>query len=218
MIAPATAFASSGSAEPREGVCRVEGEVRHVYPDRVRLPLTFDPARLHADLVLLAASEWTPHFVPRNYSGAWDVMPLRAPADAEHPILMIAARPDARDFVDAPPLRHTPYLREVLARFDCPLRSVRLMRLGPGARILEHRDLGLSAEEGLVRLHVPIVTSSEVRFEVNRRPVEMAPGEVWYLRLSDPHQVENAGSQARIHLVIDADMSPWLETQLGGQG
>lgn len=196
----------------------MEGEVGHVYPDRVRLPLSLDPARLLADLTLLAETVWTPHFVPQNYSGTWDVMPLRSPAGAEHPILMIAAQADARDFVDAPPLARAPYLRAVLARFDCVLRSVRLMRLGPRSRIHEHRDPGLCAEEGLVRLHLPIVTSSQVRFEVNRRPVAMAPGEVWYLRLSDPHRVENAGPDARIHLVIDAEMSPWLASQLGGQG
>jgi quercetin dioxygenase-like cupin family protein len=69
-----------------------------------------------------------------------------------------------------------------------------------------------------VRLHLPILTNSRVRFEVNGRPVVMAPGEVWYLRLSDPHSVDNAGDDARIHLVIDAEMSPWLAAQLGGQG
>jgi hypothetical protein len=196
----------------------VEGDVRYIYPDRVRLPLGFDPVRLRADLATLGAEPLTPHFVPQNYSGDWGVLPLRAPAGAEHPILMIAAQPDARDFVDTPPLARTPYLRAVLARFDCRLRSVRLMRLGPGSCIREHRDLGLCAEEGLVRLHLPILTNSRVRFEVNGRPVVMAPGEVWYLRLSDPHSVDNAGDDARIHLVIDAEMSPWLAAQLGGQG
>ncbi|RSV39699.1 aspartyl beta-hydroxylase [Sphingomonas sp. ABOLE] len=192
----------------------MEAEKRYVYPDRVRLRLIFDAARLRADLAALAASSWTPHFVPQNYSGDWGVMPLRAPAGADHPILMIAAHPDARDFVDAPALRRAPYLREVLSHFDCTLRSVRLMRLGPRSCIREHCDPGLSAEEGLVRLHLPILTNSRVRFEVNRRPVVMAPGEVWYLRLSDPHRVDNAGADARVHLVIDAAMSPWLDAQL----
>ncbi|OAN63892.1 aspartyl/asparaginyl beta-hydroxylase domain-containing protein [Sphingomonas sp. TDK1] len=191
--------------------------MRYVYPDRVRLPLVFDPVRLRADLATLAAGTWTPHFVPQNYSGDWGVMPLRAPLGAEHPILQIAAMPDARDFVDRPALQRAPYLREVLSHFDCTLRSVRLMRLGPGSCIREHRDLGLCAEDGLARLHIPILTNSQVRFEVNRDPVVMAPGEVWYLRLSDPHRVDNAGADARVHLVIDAEMSPWLDAQLRGR-
>lgn len=194
----------------------MEAEMRYVYPDRVRLPVIFDPARLRADLAVLAGSAWTPHFVPQNYKGDWGVMPLRAPVGADHPILQIAAQPDARDFADAPALQHAPYLRAVLTHFDCALRSVRLMRLGPGSCIREHRDGGLCAEEGLVRLHIPILTNSQVRFEVNRRPVVMAPGEVWYLRLSDPHRVDNAGADARVHLVIDAEMSPWLHAQLCG--
>lgn len=194
----------------------MNGDIRHVYPDRVRLPLTFDAAQLLVDLESLAADEWTPHFVPNNYAGEWGAMPLRAPAGAEHPILMITSPPDARTFVDAPPLLRVPYLREVLGHFRCRLRTVRLMRLGPRSRILEHRDPGLCAEQGQVRLHVPIVTNPQVCFEVNRSPVTMAPGEVWYLRLSDPHRVDNAGGTPRIHLVIDADMNPWLAAQLAG--
>lgn len=184
------------------------------YGDRIRLPLTFDAMRLAADLDALGGCEWTPHFVTRNYDGEWSAMPLRAPAGAEHPILMITTHPGVSDFVDAPPLARAPYLRQVIAAFDCPLRSVRLMRLGPGSTILEHSDPGMAAEEGSVRLHLPIVTNPQVEFNVNRRPVPMAPGEVWYLRLADPHSVANRGTTDRIHLVIDAEMNGWLAGQL----
>lgn len=44
--------------------------------------------------------------------------------------------------------------------------------------------------------------------------VTMAAGETWYLRLSDPHRVDNLGDSPRVHLVIDADLSPWLIGQL----
>lgn len=184
------------------------------FGDRIRLPLAFDADRLAADLATLSQDEWTPHFVARNYSGDWSAMPLRAPAGAEHPILMIAAHPGTRDFVDAPPLARAPYLQTVLAAFACPLRTVRLMRLAPGSAILEHSDPGLCAEEGCVRLHVPIATNPLVDFRVNGRAVAMAPGEIWYLRLSDPHSVVNRGASDRVHLVIDADMNDWLARHL----
>ncbi|MGK6355414.1 aspartyl/asparaginyl beta-hydroxylase domain-containing protein [Sphingomonas sp. DT-207] len=182
--------------------------------DRIRLPFAFDPVRLAADLEALADTEWTPHFVTCNYQGEWSAMPLRAPAGAEHPILMITAHPGVTDFVDAPPLARAPYLQQVIAAFDCPLRSARLMRLTPGSVILEHSDPGMAAEEGSVRLHLPIVTNAQVEFNVNRRPVPMAPGEVWYLRLSDPHSVANRGPTDRVHLVIDAEVNDWLADQL----
>ena len=183
------------------------------YPDRVRLPIAFDPLRLAADLAALEGTQWTPHFVPRNYVGDWSAMPLRAPKGAEHPILMIVSQPDG-ECVDAPALRRTPYFGAVLGALDCPLRNVRLMQLAPGSSILEHRDPGLCAEEGSVRLHIPILTNPGVRFYVNGTSVAMAAGETWYLRLSDPHRVDNLGDSPRVHLVIDADLSPWLIGQL----
>jgi hypothetical protein len=186
----------------------------HDYGDRIRLPLAFDAARLAADLDALGSTDWTPHFVTRNYQGEWSAMPLRAPAGAEHPILMITSHPGVTDFVAAPPLARAPYLQQVIAAFDCALRSVRLMRLAPGSTILEHSDPGMAAEEGSVRLHIPIATNPHVEFNVNRRPVAMAPGEVWYLRLADPHSVANRGATDRVHLVIDAEMNDWLAGQL----
>jgi hypothetical protein len=38
----------------------------------------------------------------------------------------------------------------------------------------------------------------------------MAAGELWYLRLSDPHSVHNAGETARVHLVVDCIMNAAL--------
>jgi hypothetical protein len=44
--------------------------------------------------------------------------------------------------------------------------------------------------------------------------VVMAPGEAWYLRLSDPHSVANRGTTDRVHLVIDCVVDAWLTDQL----
>lgn len=183
-------------------------------PDRVRLPFAFDPVPLAADLVALADMEWVRHFVPQNYEGEWSALPLRAQAGVTHPILMIASPPDAAAFVDTPLLGMLPAIAAVLAAFRCPLTTVRLMRLGPGARIKPHRDVDLDAEAGWARIHVPITTNPGVRFAVNGKPVEMAAGEAWYLRLSDTHSAENLGTEDRIHLVLDARVDSWLAAQL----
>lgn len=179
-------------------------------PDAVRLPLAFDADAMAAECTALARGDWNDHFVRRNYDGAWSVIPLRAPAEARHPVMMIQSDPGARDYVDTPFLAACPAIRTALARFGCPLLSVRLMRLGPGSRIKEHRDPDLSFEEGAVRLHVPLITHDGVVFSLNRRRVVMAAGSCWYLRLSDPHAVENPGPGERFHLVIDAPVTPAL--------
>lgn len=180
------------------------------FPDRLRLPLTFDPQRLAADLDALASVPWTAHFVQQNYEGDWSAIALRMPAAARHPIQMILSDPGCADFVDTPFLTSAPYFRKVLGHFKCPLLSVRLMRLSAGSIIKEHRDHDLSFEDGTVRVHIPVVTNPEVDFRLSGVRCQMPAGSAWYLRLSDPHSVANRGATDRVHMVIDAAVNGWL--------
>jgi hypothetical protein len=186
--------------------------------DRVKLPLQFSPDKLREDLARLEQSAWIDHFVKQNYEGNWSVIPLRGPAGTQHPVMMIYADPSCRDFADTPLLEACPYFREVLSAFGCPLDAVRLMKLTPGSVIKEHRDHDLSLEEGAARLHIPVQTNPGVAFVLNGLPVVMAPGECWYLRLSDPHRVANLGETDRVHLVIDCRVNDWLRTLVAGPG
>ena len=180
------------------------------FPDRLCLPLRFDPALLVHDLANLSSAAWVRHYVRQNYEGDWSVIALRAPAGETHPIRMINADPTCRNFVDTPLLDACPYFREVMDTFQAPLRNVRLMRLAAGSAIKEHEDLDLSFEDGKVRLHIPVVTSDRVEFMLNRTRVVLEAGSCWYLRLTDPHSVANRGSEDRVHLVIDAHVNDWI--------
>ena len=182
-------------------------------PDRVRLPLDFDPEALAADLAGIAEDEWIGHVARGNFEGRWDIIPLRSAAGETHPLRLINTDPGAAEFVDTPWLARMPAFRAALGRLRCTLRSVRLMRLAAGSRIREHKD-ALDAELGMIRLHVPVVTSPDVDFRLAGRRVEMAPGSVWYLRLTETHSVANRGMRDRIHLVIDTVMNDWLERML----
>jgi hypothetical protein len=184
------------------------------FPDRLRLPLAFDPGLLARDLDRLSSDQWIRHYVSQNYDGDWSVIPLRGPAGETHPLRMINADPTARSFVDTPVLEACAYFRDVLARFECPLGLVRLMRLTPGSRIHEHTDVDLSFEEGKVRIHIPVATNEGVEFYLNKSRVVLEAGSAWYLRLSDPHSVFNNGATDRVHMVIDAHVSPWIEDLL----
>jgi hypothetical protein len=179
-------------------------------PDRLRLPFTFDPELLARDLHGLSSVEWVKHFVPQNYEGDWSVIPLRGKAGATHPVMMIYSDPTCRDFEDTPLLAACPYFQKVLAIFAAPLQAVRLMRLTAGSIIKEHSDHDLSFEDGVVRIHVPVVTNAAVEFYLNRERVVLEAGSSWYLRLSDPHSVVNRGASDRVHLVIDAEVNAWV--------
>jgi hypothetical protein len=184
------------------------------FADRVRLPFSFDADRLRADLERVVSSTWVDHLVRQNYEGDWDVLPLRFTAGATHPVMQIYADPTATRFEDGPLLDQMPYVRAVIAHFECPIQSVRLMRLSPGSVIKEHSDHDLAAEWGAARIHIPITTNPKVEFLLNQRRIVMEPGSAWYLRLSDAHSVANRGTSDRVHLVIDCIANDWLIGQL----
>lgn len=177
-------------------------------PDSARLPLAFDPAGLQADVDSLVPADWVPHFNTRYYEGDWSGAALRAVggvADRLYP------DPSAGDrFADTPILDRCPHARAVVAAFECPLLAVRFLRLGPGSRIREHTDYNLSVDDGEIRIHVPVSTNAGVQFLLGGAPVDMAPGEAWYLNLNLPHAVVNAGSVPRVHLVVDCVVDDWL--------
>lgn len=197
--------------EPTPGLVAVEA-----WPDRLQLPVAFDPAKLEAALDAVDGTPWTDHFVTRNYEGRWSAIALRAPAGTEtqHPVLQITSHPGVTDFTDTPVLDRAPYLRHVLTALGFPLCAARLMRLDPGSAIHTHRDADLDIDAGCARLHIPITTNPGVEFLLNDVPVVMTPGECWYLRLSDPHSVRNDGATPRVHLVIDAPAGDGLRALL----
>jgi quercetin dioxygenase-like cupin family protein len=175
----------------------------------LRLPFSFDVELLTKDLANLGG-EWTPHYVPENYSGDWSVIPLRAPRGESHPVRMIHSDPTQKTFVNTVALQRSPYFHEVLSSFQTTILAARLMRLAPGSEIKEHTDDGLRFEEGLARVHVPVLTNPDVEFYLNGSRIVLAAGSCWYLRLSDPHRVANRGRTDRVHLVVDLKVNGWL--------
>lgn len=176
-------------------------------PTLARLPLRFDAARLRAAVAALPAQAWQAHFNTGYYEGEWSGVPLLGPADAPTPLAPGHGGPQAGVHCDA-------FWQAQLARFETVVRSARLLRLGPGARIREHRDYDLGRPGSDLRLHVPIATDERVEFLLDGRRVPMQPGECWFLDLSLPHRVDNAGGRARTHLVLDCRPSPWLLEQI----
>jgi len=183
-------------------------------PDRLKLPVQFDPARLAEDLARLEGTGWTGHFLTDRYDGDWDVIPLRGPKGAIHPVMMIATTPGQKDFVDAPALAACPYFRAVIASFDAEVRAARLLRLTPGSVIREHTDHEYTDDDGTLRLHIPAVTNPDVVFLLNGTRIVMEAGTAWVLRLADPHSVANNGASDRVHMIVDLVMNPALKTML----
>jgi hypothetical protein len=175
----------------------------------VRLPLFFDTARLAGDLAKVQPEQWQPHYNRADYDGDWSGVALRSTSGASTELFN---NPNTSDFRDTPVLERCPYFREVISRFECRLRAVRLLRLAPGARILEHTDFGLNYCDGDLRFHIPIASNPETDFVVAGRRLPLCAGEAWYIDFSLPHRIYNRGGTDRVHLVIDGHVNHWAHS------
>ena len=179
---------------------------------RARLPITFDPEPLKRDLAAIRPEEWVPHFNQQYYEGDWSGVALRSIAGAP---LQLYPDPAAEgEWAPTPLLASCPAFADVLAAFECPQTSARLLRLGAGARIREHTDFNLGLDDGEIRIHVPITTNPQVEFRHDGELVEMREGEAWYLDLKLTHALANNGDSPRVHLVVDCVVNDWLRGQL----
>ena len=182
-------------------------------PATIRLPLTFDPRLLHADLDRVAAEEWMPHYNKNDYEGQWRVAGLRTLGGSVRRILSSPAA-NVEEYSATPLLVRCPYFQQVLAAFECPVGSARLMSLGAGSQIREHSDSTIEYKDNDARLHIPVATNPAVEFYLARQRVVMNEGETWYLDFSEPHSVVNAGTTDRVHLVLDCVVNDWLRELL----
>src|SRR6185503_11799241 len=139
----------------------------------LKFPMAFEPDRLLADLEKIEPDEWIPHFNTAYYEGLWSGVALRSVGGVAN---QIYPDPTATTFADTPILARCPYFREVLATFQCPMEAARLLKLTAGSSIREHRDYKLGYEDGVLRLHIPIITSPDIAFFLEGKLVVMKPG------------------------------------------
>lgn len=133
-------------------------------PPAVPLTLSFDAARLAAEVAALSDLAWRPNR-PVHQGGLgdedtfdWKIIPLRGPTGD-----VLRTDPGGaglEDHLDTPVLARCPYHAEVLSTIPAPLHSARLMALGAGAETHEHSDGRTNFPWGFLRLHIPIVTQS----------------------------------------------------------
>lgn len=182
--------------------------------DRVKLDLTFDVAKMKADIENLSLNDFI----------YYNVMSLRAPAHLVDPSLPFPPPADDyadgswTDWLETKALQSSPYLSSIVEYFQehTTVTLVRLLRLSPDAVVKEHTDptLGMEIERSVIRLTIPIITNDKVTFYLNNEPVPMQPGECWYLRLTDPHRITNEGATERINLTIDMIPNEWVRSMI----
>ncbi|MGI9277938.1 MAG: aspartyl/asparaginyl beta-hydroxylase domain-containing protein [Endozoicomonas sp.] len=170
-------------------------------------------------LRLLETGEWVEHVNQKDYSGGWQVLPLRGLACHRdtNPILQAfqISEEDPQSYLNYPVMENAPGIDTFLQQFCCGVMSARLMKLDPGAKINTHRDDGLCFSKGQARLHLSLVSDEKVAFTVADEAVPIREGELWYLNADEPHSVVNNSDTSRIHLVVDCLSNDWLKGVIG---
>jgi len=182
--------------------------------DRLKLPLSFDASKMLEEFRAMNLQNF-------EY---YDVIPLRSPAhlvDTSLPFPPPAtdyADGSWTDWMDTNFLKESPYLNEVVDTFkkNTKVTLVRLLRLAPGAVVKEHTDptLGIEIHKSVIRLTIPMQINDQVQFFLNDTTVPMLPGECWYLKLTDPHRITNAGKTERINFTIDMIPNEWVTSMI----
>jgi hypothetical protein len=175
----------------------------------LKLPYLFDVGLLQQDVNHLSNSKWLAHYQTKHYEGEWSAIPLRSVSGNADSI--IVSPTENAQYADTIFLQQCPYIQTILSYFKCPLQAVRLLKLNAGAIIKEHNDAELCFEKGEIRLHIPVITHTDVEFYLQDERMIINEGECWYMNFNLPHRITNNSPVNRIHLVIDALVNNWVK-------
>lgn len=159
----------------------------------VQLPLNFDADAIALEIEALGEDAWRPH--PQGFAGNWGLPLLAVNGDPDNDRTAGPMRP-------TPYLERCPYTRQVLARLGAVWGRTRFMRLDGNAEVNAHVDNNYYWRER-ARVHVPVITRPDVRFECGDAAINMAAGECWIFDTWRLHRVLNPSEARRIHLVAD---------------
>lgn len=175
----------------------------------IKLPFDFDKEQLVIDTNRVIKKKWVDHYNSLDYSGKWTSIALMSNGGKSTNINAFSN--STADFIPTDALDFCEYFKKILDGFLFEKTSVRLLNLGSGAEIKPHTDHCLGYEDGVFRLHIPIITNPDVEFILDNKRLIMREGECWYLNANFMHSVKNGGNNDRIHLVIDGIRNKWTD-------
>ncbi|WP_162454695.1 sulfotransferase [Pseudoxanthomonas kalamensis] len=159
----------------------------------IQLPVMFDAAALLREATAFDESAWRPRSAHEAGNSALTLITTDGDPDSD------ALTGDMRP---TPWLEQSPYMMQVLSELGATWGRARLMRLDGSAEVKAHVDVNYYWRERM-RVHIPIVTTPDVRFQCGDAEVNMKEGECWIFDTWRQHRVLNSGHVQRIHLVAD---------------
>ena len=175
----------------------------------IKFPLFFETEKLKKDVYKILDKDWTNHYNTNDYTGKWTSIALMSQNGKSDSIFALPSCDEK--LVPTEILDSCTYFKEILNSFFFEKTAVRLLKLDAGAEVKPHSDNCLGYEDNCFRLHIPIITNSEVEFILDGKRLIMNEGECWYIDANFIHSVANRGTEDRIHLVIDGIRNEWTD-------
>ncbi|GAA3153146.1 hypothetical protein GCM10010449_83770 [Streptomyces rectiviolaceus] len=186
-------------------------------PDVVRLLPSFDVDSLVRDVKALRAEQAADWKLQKTFVTDdnlveteldWHIMPLRSTGGDK--ARTDPGGPGLVSFADTPHTELAPNLHAVMRAIPSPLRSVRLMALGPDTYGPDHFDNKYALTWGIARLHVPVITLPEAKLFFGQTPYVWEAGSLWFGNFARTHRIENSGRTHRVHFVMDVQVTEAL--------
>ncbi|MFJ5033051.1 aspartyl/asparaginyl beta-hydroxylase domain-containing protein [Streptomyces sp. NPDC088560] len=183
-------------------------------PDVVRLTPTFDVDSLVRDVKSLRTEQAADWKLQNTFVSDdnlieteldWRIMPLHSTGGDK--TRTDPGGPGLLPFADTPHVRHAPYLHSVMRSIPSPLRSVRLMALGPDTYGPDHFDNKYALTWGIARLHLPVLTLPQAKLFFGETPYVWEAGSLWFGNFARTHRIENSGRTHRVHFVLDVQVT-----------
>lgn len=159
----------------------------------VQLPIRFDAAALAEEVAAIEDRHWRARAV--GVAGNSALTLVTTGGDPDNDDLAGAMRP-------TPHLARLPRVMQLMDALGATWGRARLMKLYGQSEVVAHVDTNYYWRERM-RVHVPILTTPDVRFQCGDAEVNMAPGECWIFDTWRRHRVLNGSNRERIHLVLD---------------
>ena len=175
--------------------------------NHIKFSQSYNINTLRSELEAVLKEEWPLHFNQRDFNGDWRSISLRSASGESNDIY---AHPEST-YSNTPILGLMPYVNSILEAWHCEKEAVRLLSLAPGSHIKPHRDPGCAYQDGIFRIHIPIITNPDVYFTLEEEKLHLGAGECWYLNFAATHSIVNNGSMPRVHLVIDGIRNSWTD-------
>jgi hypothetical protein len=149
---------------------------------------------------------WTRHYGEYQSGGWWTCALLGRSSDSRDAEVCDLHAPRETDA-----LARLPAIQRLLEVLALRFMTARLARMDPGAALWEHRDYQDLEPVARRRLHVAIATNPEAFLVSNGRRHHLPRGLLAIFDPHIPHGACNRGSQARVHLILDAYLDERLE-------